>query len=477
MGVVSRIGALKSYSRVTGVMVALTGCSVIIGWLFDVPVLKSLIPGLVPMNPATAVCFVLSGLALSAQGISAGNKKDIFEGMAEACAFVVFIIALAKLIGLLNHNLGVDQILFRNQLEKQIPPNRMAPNTAVNFLLVSLSLLIIKFQTPKGYRPSEFTVLTSLFIAMFALLGYFFGIQGFYDVKPYLPMALNTALLFNAMAVGILYAYPDRGLMSIINSENAGGRSARRILPAVIGVPIFLSWLRWQGRLVWRFHGTEFGLALVVVLNMIIIAAVVWWHASLLNKIDDERKKKEEALAGYRGHLEELIKVRTLALEVTEARYRRLFEAAKDGILILDVETGRIVEANPFVVEMLGYSREELLGKELWEIGFFKDITNAKEAFLELKSKTYLRYEDMPLQTKDARMAYVEFVSNVYVVDHRKVMQCHIRDITERKKMQDELSEKVQDLERFSVFAVDRELTMEKLEKKIKELEERLKAK
>ena len=89
------------------------------------------------------------------------------------------------------------------------------------------------------------------------------------------------------------------------------------------------------------------------------------------------------------------------ALKVSETRYRRLFETAQDGILILDAETGQISDVNPFLVEMLGYSHEEFLGKKLWEIGAFKNIEASKAAFLELQSKGYVRYKDLPLETKD----------------------------------------------------------------------------
>jgi PAS domain S-box-containing protein len=120
------------------------------------------------------------------------------------------------------------------------------------------------------------------------------------------------------------------------------------------------------------------------------------------------------------------------ALQDSEARYRRLFEAAQDGILILDAETGLITDVNPFLVKLLGYSHEEFLGKELWEIGLFKDIEASKSAFRELQTKHYVRYQDLPLETKGGRPINVEFVSNVYCVNGKKVIQCNIRDITKR---------------------------------------------
>ena len=135
------------------------------------------------------------------------------------------------------------------------------------------------------------------------------------------------------------------------------------------------------------------------------------------------------------------------ALKVSETRYRRLFESARDGILILEAETGQISDVNPFLVEMLGYSDEEFVGKKLWEIGPFKNMEASKAAFLELQSKGYVRYDDLPLETKEGRPIAVEFVSNVYLVNHHKVIQCNVRDITDRKLIAEALQQARNELE------------------------------
>jgi PAS domain S-box-containing protein len=127
-------------------------------------------------------------------------------------------------------------------------------------------------------------------------------------------------------------------------------------------------------------------------------------------------------------------------LQISEVRYRRLFEAAHDGILILDAVTTKVLEANPFMVDLLGYPREHFLGKELWEIGVFKDAEISKREMTKLQKLGHIRYEDLPLQHKDGRHIPVEFVSNVYREGRQNVIQCNIRDITERKHLADELA-------------------------------------
>ena len=125
-------------------------------------------------------------------------------------------------------------------------------------------------------------------------------------------------------------------------------------------------------------------------------------------------------------------RIRTDAVRLSELRYRRLFETAQDGILILDANSGEIMDVNPFLIDLLDYPFEELRGRKLWEIGQFKDISANQAAFKTLQQNEYIRYENLPLRRKDGNQIQVEFVSNVYWVETEKVIQCNIRDITAR---------------------------------------------
>jgi PAS domain S-box-containing protein len=136
------------------------------------------------------------------------------------------------------------------------------------------------------------------------------------------------------------------------------------------------------------------------------------------------------------------------ALLASEVQYRRLFESAQDGILIVDAETGQIRDVNPFLLDLLGYSREEYLGKKLWQVAAFTDSEASKSAFLELQQRGYIRYDNIPLHGKDGNSVEVEFVSNIYDVGDKKVIQCNIRDISERRRAEAEIHQLNVDLER-----------------------------
>jgi two-component system, cell cycle sensor histidine kinase and response regulator CckA len=148
----------------------------------------------------------------------------------------------------------------------------------------------------------------------------------------------------------------------------------------------------------------------------------------------DQDKDSKDNISEYARQAED-------TLHASELRYRRLFESAPDGILILDFDTGQILDVNPYLIEMLGYSHEEYLGKKLWEVGSFKDVAATKTLFGELQENGYVRHEDFPLETIDGRAIAVEFVCNSYPVNGKTFIQCNIRDITDRRRAEKQSQE------------------------------------
>lgn len=188
-----------------------------------------------------------------------------------------------------------------------------------------------------------------------------------------------------------------------------------------------------------------------------------WLHATKSGEVYEHESRFRRADGEYRWHVSRGVPMRDesgqiimwvgantdiheikqaeLALKDSEVRYRRLFETAKDGILILDTNTGRIDDANPFMSELLGYSHEHFLGKEPWEIGLFSDKSANEAAVKTLQESGYIRYEHLPLETSRGLRVEVEVVANSYREDHHNVIQCNIRDITERSRLEKQLQE------------------------------------
>ncbi len=151
-----------------------------------------------------------------------------------------------------------------------------------------------------------------------------------------------------------------------------------------------------------------------------------------------------------------------VSVQSSEVRYRRLFESARDGILILDAISSKIVDSNPFMTELLGYSHDDFLGKELWEIGLFKDEQASRANFRELEEKGYIRYENLPLRSVTGKEVEVEFVSNIYLAGDHDVIQCNIRDISERRSLERELKDHesrfrtlVEQVKDYAIFMTD----------------------
>ncbi len=170
---------------------------------------------------------------------------------------------------------------------------------------------------------------------------------------------------------------------------------------------------------------------------------LIAWHNTLLRKNADK-------IIGTISSGEEITEKRKIEkkLQESEIRYRRLFESSKDAILILNAETGRIIDSNPFVQNLLGYSHEELIGKNVWEISPLKNVMANKKILKILQKKKCIRYENLPLETKTGKKKDVEFVSNVYQVGGINTIQCNIRDITDRVKAERALKELNKELEK-----------------------------
>jgi diguanylate cyclase (GGDEF)-like protein len=287
---------------------------VLSGWLFDVERLKRILPTLVAMNPTTAVAFVLLAVSLWLS-----QKKDVPAsafGGAQLCAVLIALTGLCKLFQVVfGWPEGIDQLLFADKLKIDSTglPNRMAPNTALNFVLLGCALLLINSRTRRVFHLAQALVITSLIGSLLPLIGYLYGAKLFYGIGNFIPMAAHTAFTFLVLGVGILSVRPGDGLMSPLMDWGASGLTLRRLLPAVIGLPILLGWLRLEGQRR-GFYGNELGVALMVAAHILFLAALVWWNSFQLLHIDARRREAETQLRDL-----------TLTDDLTGLRNRRGF--------------------------------------------------------------------------------------------------------------------------------------------------------
>ena len=232
---------------------------------------------------------------------------------------------------------------------------------------------------------------------------------------------VSMVQMFKAKSVGDLLSHNPWELSPKRQPDGSDSRKkARQMIQKAIrkGANFF----EWTHR---RLDGEVF--AAEVLLNRVSRAEGVCLQATVRD-ITERRRSEHDLLA-------------------SETRYRRLFECAKDGILILNAATGMIEDVNPFLIQMLGYSHRAFLGKKLWEVGAFKDTEKCRAAFRVLQKRKYIRYDDMPLETKGGRLIQAEFISNVYPMDGTRVIQCNIRDITARRQTELELKDTKEKLE------------------------------
>ncbi len=566
-----------------GIFTLFMGVMVLLGWIFDIQILKSVMPGFVSMKANTAIGFILSGmsLALMAWSSPAASVRWLARAGAIAVALLGFLTLCQYGFGL---NFGIDQFFFHEPSGTvgTFSPGRMAFTTALNFLVFGCALLFA--DSHRGIVTAQRLVLFTGLMGLLPCLGYLYGATALIGIGRYTQMAIHTAMLFIVLSVGILLLRPINNLILMAFSNTRGGWLLRHLAPFIIGLPMILGWLRIAGERADYFDG-PLGTALMMIILMSLLLGMLLWTAQMLNKDEIESKHAAAALIereelyhslfsnmldGYAycrmvfeegkprdfiylavneafskltglkdvvgkkisevipGHIEtdpqlfelytrvamtgqsEQIEIFTESLQMwlmlsvycpapehfvavfdviterkqvemkitaSEIRYRRLFEAAHDGILILDADTGMVVDVNPYMVELLGVRREVFLGKKVWELGFLKDLVSNEANFVELQVKQHIRYEDMALEGYDGNRHEVEFVSNVYMVDGKKVIQCNIRDISERKltemllqKHTDNLYARNNELERLNRLAAGRELRIIKIKQKANEL-------
>lgn len=419
------VARLQLFSLVAAVTVALTGLVVLAGWAFGVEALKIILPGTVSMKANSAVCLVLCGV-----GLLLANRQTSLSWsgpVARACAYVVvFVSALIFSQYIHGYDLGIDQLLFKEPAGavETFNPGRMAPNTAFNFILDGIALLLLVRKSRNSYRWAQSLSLVTGLVALLAFIGYAYDIRSFLGLGSFTQMAINTALAFMLLSVGVLFAHPDQGLMSPITSSFAGGAIARRLALAVIVVPVALGLLVNVGRDS-GLYSQEVGASLVVIASVIVLLVMVWLIAKSLDHTDTQRGQAEAALRD------------------SEERFQLISRATNDVVWDWDILSDK-VWWNDGYESQFGYKRDEVRPREeSWSNYLHPDdlepVLSGMQAVLD--NGEHVWSGEYRFRRADGSYAYVFDRGHVIrnEQDQPVRMVGAMMDITQRKSIEEQL--------------------------------------
>jgi PAS domain S-box-containing protein len=260
----------------------------LVGWQLDVAWLKALVPGEISMNPVTAVSLVLLAAAL---WLEPGPRNTTPGWGPRVCAVAAGAIGVTRLIGyLIRVDPGIDHLLFGSRVAADIPPNRMASQTAANLVVVAAALLLRDGETRRVRLGGQLLAVAAGIMALLGIAGHAYGGHAAYGA-----MALNTAVAFLALALGVLWSRPEQGFMRVVVSDSATGASARRLLLLAVVILIGLGWLQVVGEQAGLYE-SAYGSALFTVIRIALFVGLILWNAHGLLRAELALTESEDRL-------------------------------------------------------------------------------------------------------------------------------------------------------------------------------------
>ncbi len=299
-----RASVIAGFAAIVAILV---GIAVLFGWLFDLPRLKTVWPGLVSMKANTALGFILAGISLAAWTflVRSRFRAAIVRTAAVSTALIGGVTLLEYVF---DFNVGIDELIIvdHGPVSEPYYPGRPAPATAANFLLLGLALMLLSSQRSLARRVAECFALAVCLVATLTLIGYLYGVHSLYGVFYFSSVAVHTAATFVLLSVGVFCAPAEDKQSAPERIANVGSMMARRFFPVVLGLPIALGWLYLRG-VSSQFFDYRFGLALFAISNIMILSCLVWWVSRSLNRLDEDRRVADEsAKANLRESAERL---------------------------------------------------------------------------------------------------------------------------------------------------------------------------
>lgn len=327
--------AALRFSGVAACVSVVVGVAVVVGWVFDVQLLKSIAPGLVSMKANTALAFVLAGAALWLLRDEDAARSRQWAGAALGVAIALFAcITLAEY--LLGADLRIDR-LFSDPSTSL--PGRPSPHTAIAFAAVGVWLALLPVRGARWARLRDGVAVIASVIVLQAAIGYLYGVKYLYGISAVTGMAVHTVVTFVILCLGVLAARPTQGFMGLLTSVGPGGVAARRLAPAILVVPLLIGYLCLKAQQL-GVIGLRDGIAILAGGTVVGLGAIIAYTGLSLNRADADRRALELRLAGLaeRDPLTSLYNRRRFAEELERqlARSRRYSTAL--ALIMIDVD-------------------------------------------------------------------------------------------------------------------------------------------
>ncbi len=408
----------RSFADGAACLAVFVGCAILAGWVLGISALKFAPRGTIVPKANAAAGFILCGASLWLTGRTGRGRR--WPIVAETLAAIAALLGAVTLCEhLFGWDLAIDDLFAREApgAVKTLHPGRMAPNTALSFLLLGVSLFLL--QKRRGGHVASVLTVTAGTLSLLAVMGYAYAADEAHGLIAATTVATQTALAFMVLCAGVLVALADRGMMPVLDGATPGGAMARRLLPAVVALLPVIGWLRLEGERR-GFYGEGFGIALMVTLAAAALGLMVFRNAGVINRADVSRRKAEEVVR------------RAVVYN------RSLIEASLDPLVTISAD-GKVTDVNAATERVSGFTREQLVGTDFSD--YFTDRERARAGYEQVFREGSVQDYALEVRHRDGHVTPVLYNAAVYRDEEGAVtgVFAAARDVTELKKAEEAL--------------------------------------
>jgi|GEM_PF-1290431 len=414
----------KQYNSIFGLLVIVCGLVVLAGWQFEASILKEAIADIRPMNPMSAITFILSGIWM----VMYFSTRKRNSPIQTTIAIFIIVFGIIHTITFMYPSISIrmDYILYRSKLYPESDIALIPPNTGIGFILAGFVMLFASSRQNTVHLIRQFFIICILFVSYISSLGYLFQIAPRYTLGGLTPMSLSTAVTFFLLGCGLLLTGKRYAISRMLTSSYYSGTLIRASIPFILIFPPIVGYLRLKGERA-GLYPSEYGVELNTMAFIVSVIIFLALYSTLENR-------------------KQLMKLRAdMRLAMGEAKYKMLFNSIKEGVVSVNYN-GKILLCNPSFCAITGYDENELLAKDglnnLIPANYKSDFN---EKFGDREKKLPENYQAEIIR-KTGEKIWVS-VKTKPLTDHNGVQYGYIATI-------DDITEDIMKIEDLSAFTV-----------------------